>query len=338
MRRPTFVLVVVVLLSAGWCLAAPGDPFGGDDSGCIPTTAPVGKCEDGVAKAIGNYVQAVNQCHIKAADLLVKGAINVDVTEELCESTPGGKGAKEKYDAAIAKLAPTCGGQCTITNAPGLRAAIEIVVEGGNALIYACPGTAFPGDDSGNVPPDPATGKCEDGVAKAITKYIQALLKCHIKAADLGVKGKPFAEELCESDPSTGKGAKEKYDAAIAKLALTCPVCSTANASALRSLSEANVECHLGDIYCAGTTPSACAANCPTTTTTSTTTTSTTSSTTTSMTTTTSTTTTSTTTSTSTSSTTSTSTTTTTSTTLVCGNFITKWGSFGSGDGQFNDP
>jgi hypothetical protein len=306
-RKPLLLVLFLTFLLCRPALPAPGDPFGGDDAGCVPTTAPVGKCEDGVAKALTKYVQALLKCHINAADQGVKGKA---FDEELCESDPTtGKGAKEKYDVAIAKLAPTCGGQCAITNAPGLRAAIEMVLEANNGLIYACSGTAFGGDDSGNVPPDSATGKCENGVAKALTKYVQALLKCHIKAADQGVKGKAFDEELCESDPSTGKGAKEKYDAAIAKLALTCPMCSTANASAVRSLAETAVECHNGDVYCDGTVPSACAANCPTTTTTSTST-----STTTSTSSSTSSTSSSTTTSTSTSSTTSTSTSTSTTT------------------------
>src|SRR5436305_1369107 len=131
-------------------------------------------------------------------------------------------------------------------------------------------GDPFGGDDAGCIPPTAAVGKCEDGVQKALTRYIQTVIKCHIKAADAGVEGKPFDEELCESDPVGGKGAKEKYDAAIAKLALTCPACSTANASALRAATEVSIECHNGDIYCDGTTPSACAANCPTTTTTTT--------------------------------------------------------------------
>ena len=325
----TLLLASAILTFRSSAVASPGDPFGGDDAGCIPPTAAVGKCEDGVQKALTKYIQTVIKCHIKAADYAEKGTF---FDEELCESDPStAKGAKEKYDAAIAKLALTCGGQCAVLNAPGLRATVETLLDDGNGAIYGCPGAPFGGDDAGNVPTDPLTAKCEDGVAKASTKYIQAVTKCHIKAADAGVKGKPFDEELCESDPVGGKGAKEKYDAAIAKLALGCPACSTANASVLRAANEVDIECHNGDIYCDGTTPSACAANCPTTTTsttsppTSTTTTTTTVTTTTSNTTTTST------------STTTTTTTSTTTTTLVC-QFLTKWGSAGSGDGQFANP
>src|SRR5947199_207808 len=132
-----------------------------------------------------------------------------------------------------------------------LLLASAILTFGSSAV--ASPGDPFGGDDAGCIPPAAVSAKCEDGVPKANTKYIQAVTKCHIKAADAGVKGKPFDEELCESDPVGGKGAKEKYDAAIAKLALTCPACSTANASALRAATE-SIECHNGDIYCDGTT------------------------------------------------------------------------------------
>src|SRR5439155_1394033 len=79
----------------------------------------------------------------------------------------------------------------------------------------------------------------EDGVQKALTRYIQTVIKCHIKAADAAMKSMPFDEELCESNPSSGKGAKEKYDAAIAKLALTCSgQCAVLNAPGLRATVE----------------------------------------------------------------------------------------------------
>jgi len=60
--------------------------------------------------------------------------------------------------------------------------------------------------------------RTRDGVAKAVAKYVKAVVRCHTKAADAGLKGGTFDEELCESDPTIGKGAKEKYEAAIAKL------------------------------------------------------------------------------------------------------------------------
>ena len=36
-------------------------------------------------------------------------------------------------------------------------------------------------DDTGTIPPDAATGKCEDGVAKALGKYIPAVITCRVE-------------------------------------------------------------------------------------------------------------------------------------------------------------
>ena len=76
-------------------------------------------------------------------------------------------------------------------------------------------GTPFGGDDTGFVPPDKETLKCESSVTKNAAKFTLAVSICHDKAADAGVKGKTFDEEACET------AARGKYDAANAKL--TCP-------------------------------------------------------------------------------------------------------------------
>jgi hypothetical protein len=78
-------------------------------------------------------------------------------------------------------------------------------------------GTPFGGDDTGFVPPDKATLKCESKVTKNAAKLTLAVSLCHIKAADAGVKGKTFDEEACEV------AARGKYDHANATL--ICPSC-----------------------------------------------------------------------------------------------------------------
>src|SRR2546425_12182441 len=82
-----------------------------------------------------------------------------------------------------------------------LLLASAILTFGSSAV--ASPGDPFGGDDAGCIPPTAAVGECEDGGQKALTKYIQTVIKCHIKAADYAVRGTPFDEEVCESDPST---------------------------------------------------------------------------------------------------------------------------------------
>src|SRR5437660_3608359 len=86
-------------------------------------------------------------------------------------------------------------------------------------------------DDTGCVPgskDDPAapgvvaTLKCGDGLAKAFTKAIQAVIKCHTKMADSVFKGAPVDDETCENGGPGSKSAKDKLDTAKAKLAPLC--------------------------------------------------------------------------------------------------------------------
>src|SRR5206468_12287388 len=153
--KPALLLASAILAVRQAVIASPGDPFGGDDAGCIPPTAAVGKCEDGVEKAITKYIQTVIKCHIKAADAAVKG---MPFDEELCESNPSsGKGAKEKYDAAIAKLALTCRGHCAARTGPRLRATVDTPRHDGDGHGHGCPAAPSGGNAAGTAPTAPAT-------------------------------------------------------------------------------------------------------------------------------------------------------------------------------------
>ena len=97
-------------------------------------------------------------------------------------------------------VACQAGGKTIMRSMFGLLLASAILAFRSSAI--AAPGDPFGGDDAGCIPPTAAVGRCEDGVQKALTKYIQTVIKCHIKAADAAVKSMPFDEELCESNPS----------------------------------------------------------------------------------------------------------------------------------------
>ena len=221
-----------------------------DDTGFIPPDASTFKCEDTLAKVFAKYVQTVIKCHRKAAKAGAKG---IPLDDELCESDPStGKGAEQRYTAATAKLvAKGCGG-CAIANAPGLRVDAESFLEANNAQIYCAGSTPFPGgDDTGFVPPDASTARCEDAVAKALSKYMAGVVKCHRSAIKSGFKGGSHDDEACES----GK-AGAKYDAVIAKFAtFGCGGCGIANAPGLRTSAEAFLDMKNGQVYCAGSTP-----------------------------------------------------------------------------------
>ncbi|TMA39831.1 MAG: hypothetical protein E6J83_14440, partial [Deltaproteobacteria bacterium] len=185
-----------VVLMAHLALAAPGDPLGGDDPGCVPDTKDHLKCSDGAMKAIGKAIAAVWKCHIKQADLAFKGTPTDD---ETCENGgPGSKSAKDKLDTALAKLGAS--GVCTGTNVIANAQMIETQVfadkntsgsmDQQNGTVYCAPGTAIDpsGDDAGTVDTTSTNKKdmqkCADTVAKNLCKLVGAVTKCHVKVAD----------------------------------------------------------------------------------------------------------------------------------------------------------
>lgn len=98
------------------------------------------------------------------------------------------------------------------------RGAIAVAIAGAVGAGWALAGGPIGGDDTGSFPSDKNVLKCEDGVAKAGTKFAGAVVKCHTKAADSAVAGKTFDEEACEATATT------KYNGTVAKLT-NCPSC-----------------------------------------------------------------------------------------------------------------
>ena len=271
------------LVAAGAAVAAPpghGQHFdcsdGGsgvscasDDTGCVPQSKddPSGgvaatlKCGDGLSKAFGAAIRSVIKCHKKMADLTLKADPARD--DESCETFDAvkHKSAKEKLDAAIAKVAPIC----TSTQL-SLAAAEEstLFASKSNALsldaqageVY-CDGTTnidpagAGGDDAGTIDTAAADAKdrlkCADTVGSELGKLAAAAIKCHIKLADSDFGGKDFDENVCEeNDPAKGKAALQKYNAAMTKLT-TKAICtqsclSASNRTALGANVLAQVE------------------------------------------------------------------------------------------------
>jgi sugar lactone lactonase YvrE len=109
-------------------------------------------------------------------------------------------------------------------------------------------------EDSGFVPPNANTAKCEAGVAKNVGTLLHCIGTCHIKAAAAAFKVKTFDEEACEkTDPA--KSCRAKYDAKQAKLlaAGTCPAClDAAHQATLADQVETDLDSSNGALYCAG--------------------------------------------------------------------------------------
>jgi hypothetical protein len=222
--------------------AEPGQVFGGDDAGCVPDTKDHLRCGDAIAKAIARLVGGVLKCHVQQANARFKSAQSGGAAasaEEECEDGGSSKSAQGRFEAVLAKLdaSSLCAGTSTTAVARDYATALVAELDGPrNGAVY-CDGTLpidATGDDAGTIDPTSKEHlRCADAVAKNLAKLFGAVVKCHVKTADQGLKGKLFDEESCEQDPPgvTGKGARGKYGAAVAKLVTgeTCPPCLDAN-------------------------------------------------------------------------------------------------------------
>src|SRR5256885_21828 len=132
-KRIGLVGGLVGMLVTGWAFA--GTPFGGDDSGFIPPTKDIAKCEDSVGKSLGKAAACILGCHKKRA----KGSLADETAEDECEKGATTKSCLGKYTTATGKLTcPPC------LDKAGLFAFAESNVDAVNGSVYcASPSGAF---------------------------------------------------------------------------------------------------------------------------------------------------------------------------------------------------
>jgi hypothetical protein len=111
-----------------------GTPFGGDDSGNVPSSKTTLRCADGAYKNISKQLGGVVKCHITQVDSLFKGKT---FDEESCEG-----GVTAKAVAANGKL--TGCSACLQGALGGLPATVETMIDSINGNTYcASPSGAF---------------------------------------------------------------------------------------------------------------------------------------------------------------------------------------------------
>src|SRR5215469_6664847 len=118
--------------STVYCDTSSGTPFGGDDTGDVPTPKSTSaKCEAGAAKAEGKLIKCIDKCHASRAS----GKLADDTAEDACEKTLAGKSCAAKFTLAISKLTgcPSCINSTTMANLAGLT---ETVLDANNGTIY----------------------------------------------------------------------------------------------------------------------------------------------------------------------------------------------------------
>jgi hypothetical protein len=233
---------LVATVAVGRAMAT--TPFGGDDTGFIPPTKDIAKCEDSVGKSAAKAAACVLGCHKKRAD----GKLATEVDEDNCENNlPAAADCQGKYDAVTSnssKINALCPACLNSTNRANFFGAVEALIDANNNKIYCAGTTAWGGDDTGFIPPDKDAAKCEDGLGKATAKAIACIAKCHKARAD-GKLADDSAEDACENgaSPSSCKG---KFDKSTGNL--TCPVC--VDKLGLFAFIETTLDGVNGTVYC----------------------------------------------------------------------------------------
>jgi hypothetical protein len=237
----------VLALALATALAAPvayaGTPFGGDDTGFVPPDKVAYGCESKVAGANAKLRRAITKCHVDLASQRLKGS---NFNDDGCETA-----AKAKFDAYLNKVfGPNSCPACLVANTTGMSDAVESELDASNGDFYCDGSEPFGDDDTGFVPPDPVVFKCEATVAKNIAKLNQCIDKCHKKMAAYALKGAPFDEEACESDPL--KSCLSKYNKVRDKVLPFCPPClDQTTQDQLAADTEDAADANLGTFYCA---------------------------------------------------------------------------------------
>jgi len=245
------------------------------------------KCETTVGATLSKFVGAKSKCISKcfATARKTMGPYTgcfppyTDATTNTC-ITGSLKGAEAKAGAGIAKAcaAGTSCPACYVSNPPGAARCTD--ASGGNAFVQETeanidapfgPGTGFPNliycvEHGGNTPTKDE-GKCEDGVVKALVKFVGAKNKCYSKCFANFYKGSipggcdpsmpggvsDPATVACIKDPV--KGAEAKTKAAIVKACtVAVPGCYTGGATGAANTfvnsSEAKIDQQTPSIAC----------------------------------------------------------------------------------------
>jgi hypothetical protein len=250
-------LTAAAVLAATVVLAGPGDPFGGDDTGCVPDTADHLKCELKMARSLAKITRGTTGCHDKQAAAGFDGA---GFGEPGCEQA-----VQAKFDKVLGKLgvAGICP-QAVLDNAAAAAAILladrtqtdppsmdafngSFFCDSTSGALLSTVSGDNEDDDAGWIPATEEHLKCEAGVAKNVAKlWLGIVAKCHVKAAKYGFVDIAFDEEACEGV------LRAKYDSAQGKLVALgiCPPCLDATAqAALADEVEGRADQENGDTF-----------------------------------------------------------------------------------------
>jgi hypothetical protein len=231
------VLVVGFAVLCGTGTARAGRRFGGDDTGFVPPSRSVARCEDMVAKLLRRDAACLDGCTFRAAGRAFFQGKPFD--DEQCEARCGTAFISRATGLLARNICPPC----ITAVSPAVIVMINEQASNAGTGLVACAGTVpLGGDDDGFVAPDAATGRCELAVGRNVSKLDGALIRCHVNAANVALRGGAFDDEGCEAE------AERRYDAANATLT-GCPLCL--DAVRMGTQLRASHDAANGLIYCA---------------------------------------------------------------------------------------
>jgi hypothetical protein len=243
-------VAAIVTVASGLAFAAPGDPFGGAETGCVPDTLEAYKCEITITKMLGKLIEGTNKCHIKQASAAYKGST---YDSELCEQKN-----KAKFDNSLLKYGPLCG-QDVLDNVAQLEADLladqtqttppSLDALNGSFFCDTTSGTPIDstGEEAGSVPATAEHYKCETSVSKyAGDLWNDLLSRCHVKAAVAGFKGNTYDEDACHASE------RAQFNYYVNRLVLQgiCPSCLDGTAqAAIADAIEARADSENGLVF-----------------------------------------------------------------------------------------
>ncbi|MBY0276291.1 hypothetical protein K2Z84_13170 [Candidatus Binatia bacterium] len=230
------IILLAAPASAAFGALAPGEPFGGTLSGCVPATTDDLACSLAASRALDTLETKLRKCHelqAKARFSTVVAGVPRAFDEDAC--------ATREMQKAAGSIARACAGRPLLGVATAAGATLRDTVAAENGGPYCDASTAVPIDPSGEstgwVPPLADVRSCAARASKNLARLASDLRKCHARAASDGVASREprVATDACED------AAVARFDLAVARPAATrgCPACL--DAAGLASLRDALV-------------------------------------------------------------------------------------------------
>src|SRR5437870_4545163 len=191
------IVLAALCLAPGRSLAAPGDPFGPDDAGCVPDTRDHLHCASALARSVSTLVARMTGCErqqVYNAFRILHPRLGSPPPPRFDKEGCVRALAKAPFDLALGKLEGA--GVCppaALVNAHELAGALvgsqstPGSPHGLNAALYcdATSGTLIdPAAGSGGYVPSTSDNlRCSNAVGRSLMRLVQGVTGCHLRLA-----------------------------------------------------------------------------------------------------------------------------------------------------------